>query len=352
MAIEIGSVTIEIYPAGHGDAALVSCRHASSSCNILIDGGVRSTFVSHLEPRLRDLRSRGERLDLVVVTHIDTDHIAGILELLKANGPSSNPNVIEIGEIWHNGYRHLELGGRNATESEKQKVLSQVPSLSAAESAEGRISVKEAEALASLITKHGYPWNTSFDGKAALAGGKISLHGIVEITILSPRREELKELGAVWKRGIMSKGVSREAVVCDEFEVAFELEMPLVSEPEPDIVDLISANDADTIPDPSSFREDRSPINASSIALLIECAGRRLLFLGDSWPSVIVAHLQQSASAASPARCDAMKVSHHGSNGESTNLHYFDRREQAWPPPSGGDATDGRSVQIWFVIRV
>lgn len=311
-------VVVEVLPAGRGDAILVRCPTESGRFNILIDGGLRSTFSERLADRFAEIRSEGEQLDLVIVTHIDTDHIGGILELFKANGPSNAPQIIGIGEVWHNGYRHLGLDGPSASEEEKRAVLSQVATLGESEGAEEKISVKEAETLSSLITRNGYQWNKTFGGKAVLAGSKVVLRPGITMSILSPRPEELRRLARIWKRGLATKGVN-QSIIAPEFEVVFELELPLISDAEDGEADTpISYSDSDEVPDPSTFREDTSAINGSSIAFLLECIGRKFLFLADGLPSVIVDGIHGLLDSPQLVEVDLIKVSHHGSRNNTS----------------------------------
>jgi hypothetical protein len=60
-------LTVEVFPAGVGDAILLRCVSGDRPINILVDGGNRPTYENYLAGRLRELRSRGERPDLVVV---------------------------------------------------------------------------------------------------------------------------------------------------------------------------------------------------------------------------------------------------------------------------------------------
>ena len=318
MTNNAGSVKVEVFPAGYGDAILVRCSPSRGSFNVLIDGGIRGTYRDHLASRLAEINSAGERLDLVVVTHIDTDHIGGVLELLKTNGPVDAPKVIPIGELWHNGYRHLSLKGRSATEQEKRSVLSQIPRSGESTMVHGNVSVKEAETLASLVTSLGYAWNKRFHGEAVLAGAKAEFLPGVTLMILSPRTEELARLAYLWKRGLLTKGVSHEAVLCPEFEAAFELEMPQVSGDEDAGEGQISYSDFGEVPAPSTFKEDVSAINGSSIAFVLEFAGKRLLFLADAWPSVIVDQWRKNFGDSQLAEVDLFKVSHHASRGNTS----------------------------------
>ena len=77
-----GDVSIEFFPASVGDSILIRCFSRDDTLNILVDGGVKETYKNQIESRLQNLKSEGQKLDLVVITHIDTDHIGGILELL------------------------------------------------------------------------------------------------------------------------------------------------------------------------------------------------------------------------------------------------------------------------------
>jgi len=321
-------VEVEIHPARQGDAILVRCPTESGRFNILIDGGVRATYSERLVHRFAAIQAEGERLDLVVVSHIDTDHIGGILELFKANGLSSAPQVIGVGEVWHNGYRHLGLEGRNATEEEKRAVLSQVANVGEPGGSEERISVKEAETLSSLISKNEYQWNSSFNGAAIVAGSRVVLRPGLAVSILSPRSVELKRLARIWKSGLAMKGVN-QSVIAPEFEAVFELELPLISDGEDSEGDTpISHSESDEVPDPSAFREDNSAVNGSSIAFLLECIGRRLLFLADAHPSVILDGLRHQFERSQPVEVDLIKVSHHGSrNNTSSGLV-----EAVWSP--------------------
>jgi len=125
--------------------------------------------------------------------------------------------------------------------------------------------------------------------------------------------DELTGMAYLWKRGLMTKGVTYEAVLCPEFEVAFELEMPTVSGKENVGQGQISYADFGRVPDPSTFEEDDSTINGSSIACILECAGRRLLFLADAWPSVIVDQWRKHFPEGPLTEVDLIKVSHHAS---------------------------------------
>lgn len=206
-------MTVEVFPAGVGDSILIRCASEGRSTNILVDGGVRATYEKHLAKRLGELRSEGQRLNLLVVTHIDTDHIGGVVKLLKANGPAATPSVIEIDDVWHNGYRHLGLSGRKPNETEKRKVLSQVYGSEGA-GLPGDISVQEADTLAKLLGQGAYPWNKAWGGGAVVSGKRCSLDGGVSLAVLSPGPDNLRSLGYQWRKGLPEDGSQLRSLGC------------------------------------------------------------------------------------------------------------------------------------------
>lgn len=102
-------IRIEVLPAAFGDCLLVEYGKAKKESRILIDAGLVSTYKTVLKPRLamlsKAIAKKKVPLELLVVTHIDRDHICGVLPLLEAS-----PAVVEADEIWFNGYKHLSDG--------------------------------------------------------------------------------------------------------------------------------------------------------------------------------------------------------------------------------------------------
>lgn len=111
-------IEIELLPANEGDCLLITI--INEDIHILIDGGTANTYRTYLRERLIQLRNDGKAIDLLVVTHIDNDHIGGIIELLKENGSNENPHIIEIRNIWHNSYRHLQFDKKDALGKKKK----------------------------------------------------------------------------------------------------------------------------------------------------------------------------------------------------------------------------------------
>lgn len=306
---------VEMFPAQHGDAFLVRAVANGRPTNILVDAGPMSTYQRALRPRLAELAANGEELRALVVTHIDADHIEGAIEFLEDNGPHSAPNVIGIADVWHNSYRHLQQQGRTPTPAQIARVHAQVTPRVA--SGNPNISARHGSTLAALLRKHRYPWNAAFGGGAIsveMVDNEIWLDDGVSVTLLSPRQADLVALERMWRRELLALGVARDVVDAAAFEEAFERVVEREShlyDDDADVDTAISGRDTQDPPDPALFREDRSKPNASSISFLLNANGKRLLFLGDAWPSTIVERLRASGLGAVDVA--ALKLSHHGS---------------------------------------
>ena len=95
------SIKIKIFPALNGDSILLDL----SDKLFLIDGGYVNTFNEFLSRELKKKSEEGKRISHLIVTHIDSDHISGIVRLLEKN---TNSKIISIDNIWHNSYRHIK----------------------------------------------------------------------------------------------------------------------------------------------------------------------------------------------------------------------------------------------------
>ena len=92
--------TIEMLPAAYGDCLWVEYGDRAAPRRILIDGGISSGYDAIVE-RAGQAGTRCV-FELVVVSHVDSDHIDGVVKLL-----ANLPPEIEIKEIWFNGWDQL-----------------------------------------------------------------------------------------------------------------------------------------------------------------------------------------------------------------------------------------------------
>jgi beta-lactamase superfamily II metal-dependent hydrolase len=327
---------ITMFEAGNGDSFLIKCV-GESITNILIDFGYSNTYKKHIEDHLISMASNNENLDLVIVTHIDQDHISGGIRFFEDNGYANNPTIIGVKEVWHNSYRHLAMAETKNSLSEKEKKHIISKSYIVEQNREGIVndtSGKQGSRLAANLEFYNYNWNSLFDGKAvSYRKESICLNNDVKVIVLSPTIRELDKLRESWKKELKLKFPTIDLNNDSIFDDAVEC-ITLMKRPKniPDFRKNTSiTTNLDTLAS-TIFQEDIDEINASSITCIIEFKGKKILLLGDSIPSTVEQQLKKIYDeTGNPMLFDAIKVAHHGSakntSDELLNIidseHYF-----------------------------
>jgi hypothetical protein len=272
-------LTIEMLPAGNGDALWIEYDDGARTRRLLIDGGTEGTWTEGLRSRIEGLSADERTFELLVVTHIDGDHIEGALALL---------NDMTLGatfeDIWFNGFRHLP---ETPLES---------------------LGPVEGELLTEAILARKLPWNMAFGGGAIVvpAEGELPrkmLAGGLTLTVLTPSPKRLANLKPVWRDEVEAAGLDPESPREAELVVPDELEV-LGGTSTPDVATLNAVQ----------FREDTAEANGSSIVVLLEHGGRRALLTGDGFPTdVLEAVRRLTGGTEERLALDVLKVPHHGS---------------------------------------
>src|SRR4051812_27205690 len=94
--------TVTMLPAAVGDCLWIEYGDAQNPNRILIDCGTAPTYKSCLKSRIEGLGPKAD-FELLMLTHVDTDHIGGALRLF--NDPPSN---LRIGEVWYNAWPQIQ----------------------------------------------------------------------------------------------------------------------------------------------------------------------------------------------------------------------------------------------------
>ena len=155
-----------MYPAKNGDAFLIK-QNSTNPVAILIDGGYAATFKNWISNDLKLLAQLGYSLNLVVVTHIDADHIAGLLEFFRLNGNSQAPKIIPVENVWHNSLRSLSstTDAYDNQSADDKDLLTEIlrrgyPMPVGEDEVEPvEISARQGSSLAALLLGGGYCWN-------------------------------------------------------------------------------------------------------------------------------------------------------------------------------------------------
>ena len=101
-------IEIELLKACYGDSIFLTVSNDNKEYIIMIDGGTSLTYIQRgrygrtengpLKTKLNQLKTGGKAIDLLVITHVDDDHIGGVLEWFKDQMPSSD----FVKQIWMN----------------------------------------------------------------------------------------------------------------------------------------------------------------------------------------------------------------------------------------------------------
>ena len=103
-------MNIHMLQAGAGDCFVIDFEN--EKC-ILIDGGIPKTYSDSLKPLLKQLNSEGKRIENLICTHFDNDHIGGLIKLIRDNGSYSDPQIIPIENVLCNRFDHLYSGSNS-----------------------------------------------------------------------------------------------------------------------------------------------------------------------------------------------------------------------------------------------
>jgi len=274
-------ILLKMLPASFGDCLLLAYGEDEPTHHLLIDAGLKGTFDKVLKPLLK-MPGQLASLDLVVVTHLDRDHICGMLPLVE-----QMPDSVQPFDIWFNGYGHL-VGDQLGT--------------------------NDAEVLEKLLIRKALPWNEHFsrhavviptNAKSEVDLPRCKLPGEATITLLSPYWEQLTALAEAWESDELGSWDAGP----DEEQMEGEPDDILGKRPP------LSGIDVNTVLElaGTSVEEDTAAPNGSSIAFVFEFGGKRILFGADAHPGVLLKSLELLAPGDKPYRVDAFKIPHHGS---------------------------------------
>ncbi len=275
---------LEVLPARYGDCIWIEYGEDPVR-RILIDGGAPGVYRRSLKPRLRQLADEARVFELLVVTHVDYDHIRGIIELALDEGLP-----FKARDVWFNGFRHIPDKPPNV------------------------LAGKHGEQLTDLLVRNGISWNAQgFDAEAVVvpsAGDlpRVELDGGLRLTLLSPTFSLLADLRKDWEESCDDINITPEEL--EEARAAGRFETLSGARPataavsgRPDVERLLR----------EEFVEDNSAANGSSIAFLLEYHSQRILLAGDAHPSALVETIGRLGDG--KLVIDACKLPHHGSRG-------------------------------------
>jgi beta-lactamase superfamily II metal-dependent hydrolase len=276
-------VSIKFLHGYNGDCILISYRYSKNSVkNILIDGGTGSTYsrkrkAGDLKKEILKLKDQNQSIDLLVITHIDDDHIGGILKMFEDK--KFDKSLIK--KVWFNSGKLIAEHFESTDEFEERDIELNIYNNT-------NTSTRQGVRLDDFLRDLG-----CWDYRIIKAGLSEEFEDC-KITVLSPDNLKLKKLHDKWER---EQPQSLETS-SDKTDYHFSIN------------ELIEREDV--------FEEDESVPNGSSIAFLMEIDEKKILFLGDSYPNLIVQELKKLGySKNKKLELDLVKISHHASKGNT-----------------------------------
>jgi hypothetical protein len=284
-------LTLHIIQARYGDSLILEYGTSSAPRFLLVDGGPNDVYSHHLKAVLEDIRDDGGELDLVVLSHVDRDHVTGLLDLtndLQWQRVREVPETISINELWHNSF-----SGTLGTDVQDRfgRLLNRAgPVRSAlAHSSKTSRDIAQGDELTQSANNLGLPINPSdrFGSERIITVDQATetiVLGNLTLRIVGPTRASLEELEEDW------------------------LEWLEQQEDHVLVPDLREAERA------ARSLDDSVP-NLSSIMFLAEADGRTILFTGDGRSDHLKDGLEQAGLLDAEGRLhvNVLKLPHHGS---------------------------------------
>lgn len=346
--------SLDVRRARNGDCLLIHFGSKRKPGLIMIDGGPANVFKPHLEPRLDQIRQARKLtsqdalpVDLLLMSHVDDDHIRGILDLTREEIDRANahePLKLNVLDFWHNSFDDMiasspakltemfrthfgeaAVGGGPIPHDAIEKVREESDEPREIVDSGLRVlaSIAQGFRLRQDATRLGYPLNSDFDGKLIAArkkAKKVTVAKKVKLTIVGPARTELEALHEKhqeWLKALEAESKSPPAALAAYL--------------------------------------DASVPNLSSLVVLAEQGKKRMLLTGDARGDKILEGLELVGllKPGKKLNVDILKVPHHGS-AHNLDSDFF-RRVVAKHYVFSGDGEHGNpereSLEMLFRAR-
>ena len=311
--------SLDVRRARKGDCMLLHFGSDDSPGLVMIDGGPKSVYAPHLRPRIQEIRDarglgRTESLpvDLLMVSHVDDDHIQGVLDLTRELLASTGAPLVGVANLWHNSFDAIigrnpkELTASITAQFGPASLTGDLPddaTVEAETDEEEEVVVSSLKVLASIEQGHrlrvdarnnklDWPSNVEFGGKLILASKKPQRVGEgLTFTVAGPMQPELLALQKKhddWLKELKEKGLTVEEAL--------------------------------------AAYVDKSVPNLSSIVVIAEAGDKKMLLTGDARGDKILEGLEliEALDAGGSMHVDLLKVPHHGS-ANNLDEDFFER---------------------------
>ncbi|HEV7608218.1 MAG TPA: MBL fold metallo-hydrolase [Steroidobacteraceae bacterium] len=275
---------IHAVQARFGDCLLLEAG-GSPRHFVLIDGGPPNTFADDLQPALKSIVGAGGKLDLVVLSHVDNDHVIGLLDMFadlqQAQTDGTTP-LVRAHRLWHNSFQKtIDPNGEITQRLQTLTNVTGSAGVAMPMAVDAFLGIREGYRLRTLAVQLSLALNADFGDE--LITVEKAMHAIkigsLSLRVVGPTAANLKELRGDWLAWLKKN------------------EQKILQEPK------------------TAANADQSVPNLSSIVLFAECANKTALLTGDARGD----HIEQGLAAANLSQngklhVNLLKLQHHGSN--------------------------------------
>lgn len=306
-------MSIKLFPAEYGDCIMLSIGK-ENRYNILIDGGLSKTYQKYIKSEIQHIKEKRQKIGLLVCTHMDNDHICGLIQVLK----ETNPDFID--NVWYNGFFQI-VNSRFYSQKENRftdrdnKILDEIISQGVVSDSEQEIGINEGMSLGVLIEESKIPLNLVVEGRvicSELVKNRYEIATNIFITVLGPSKNNIIELEDHWKKDMVSRNYMFRVSDKIKLTEAFEYQMERIKSIYTNESFKICENEDLTKYIGDLSERDGSIVNRSSISFILEYNEKKYLFLGDTViDRTILKNIENVVGF--EYRFSAIKLPHHGS---------------------------------------
>ena len=302
--------TFRTFYCGSGDCIFLMLENDNYALNIMVDCG---KYTEEIDGFVRtELKNK---IDYLIVTHIDNDHINGLITMITKN------RDLMIHHIIYNCYQRVMDNRKAWTEKMKENVdrlYGQLPVV--VDMMSQNINEEKAMTLAECILMND-KWKRVWQREYITdQSPTIQLaNDMGRIIFLSPSQVALEQLDKKYRKLFWQRLYKLKTEEYDKEETIYEVLMRIAQIDEVEGSKEENINDCivneQTLKQYASLPLSEMDVNnIASIAFVWEHQGHRILFLGDADPIQVSNSIEKIyKDKIKPIIFDLIKVSHHGS---------------------------------------
>lgn len=291
--------TLEAVPARYGDCLLLHYGTAAKPGLALIDGGPSQVWGPFLEKRLKAIKAKrgaGFQIDLLMISHIDDDHVLGITDFTaawKAEKTAGRPWPYPVRQAWFNSFERISNAKDIGAVTASVTASTGAPTLHDVDLDRPEIENRNKD--------------------EARAGLKV----LASVNNGSILRKDLEALKVPTNLGFAGNLVRPGQGPSVPFKLGSELTLHVAAPLPKQLTKLQKKFATDLAPeDALAAYTDGSVPNLSSIAVVARYKGKTMLLTGDARGDYLLEGLKAEGllDAAGKLHVDILKMPHHGSD--------------------------------------